>query len=139
MEILQGQEARLVIREWYETHPVYLTQKLFDTKRVYKRLTVARAIADRTQDTSEEIMWPWKHLMQRLKNGWDTSPGGLTALQVRQLLAEDVRKDDKYRKLAASVLAGLNERGFLLSLQAEKGPASSIARDTLRNMNIKSE
>lgn len=139
MEVLQGQEARLVIREWFEAHPIFLTKQMFETKRVYKRLTVARAIADRTEDTTDEILWPWKHLMQRLKNGWDTSPGGLTALEVRQLLAEDVRKDDKYRKLAASVLSGLNERGFLLALQAEEGAAGEVARETLRNMNIKSE
>ena len=139
LEILEGQEARLVIREWFESHPVYLTKKLFETKRVYKRLEVAKAISERTEGAKEEILWPWKHLMQRLKNGWNTSPGGLTALEVRTLLAEDVRSDEQYRQLAAKVLAGLNERGFLLSLQGEKGPASSVARDVLRMMNVKSQ
>ncbi len=139
LEILEGQEARLVIREWFESHPVYLTGKLFETKRVYKRLEVAKAISERTEGSKEEILWPWKHLMQRLKNGWSTSPGGLTALEVRTRLAQDVRNDEKYRELAAKVLAGLNERGFLLGLQGEKGPASSVARDVLRMMNIKSQ
>ncbi len=100
---------------------------------------MAKAISERTEGSKEEILWPWKHLMQRLKNGWSTSPGGLTALEVRTRLAEDVRSDEKYRELAAKVLAGLNERGFLLGLQGEKGPASSVARDVLRMMNIKSQ
>jgi len=139
LEILHGQEARLVVREWYESHPIFLTKKMFETKRVYKRLAVARAIAERTETSSDEILWPWKHLMQRLKSGWDTSPGGLTALEVRQHLSEGVRNDADYRELAAHVLAGLNERGFLLALQAETGPQSAIARDTLRMMNIKSQ
>jgi HEAT repeat protein len=139
MEILEGQEASLVIREWYEEHQVFVTKKIFETKRIFHRLDIARELADRTQDTQNEILWPWKHLMQRLKSGWDTSPGGLTAIEVRHELAEAVRNDADHRELAASVLSGLDERGFLLALQAEKGPASAVARETLRKMNIKSE
>lgn len=139
LAILAGQEARLVIRDWYESHPIFLTQEMFDSGRVFRRLEVTRALADRTENSPEEILWPWKHLMQRLKNGWDTSPGGLTALDVRRLLAEAVRGNEQYRDLAAKVLGGLNERGFLLALQAEKGPQSSIAREMLRVMNVKSQ
>jgi HEAT repeat protein len=139
LAVLGGQEARLVIRDWYENHPIFLTQEMFDSGRVFRRLEVTRALADRTESSPEEILWPWKHLMQRLKNGWDTSPGGLTALDVRRLLADAVRSNDKYRELAAKVLGGLNERGFLLALQAEKGPQSSVAREMLRVMNIKSQ
>ncbi|HUT77995.1 MAG TPA: HEAT repeat domain-containing protein, partial [Polyangia bacterium] len=91
LSILSGQEARLVIRDWYESHPIFLTQEMFDSGRVFRRLEVTRALADRTENSPEEILWPWKHLMQRLKNGWDTSPGGLTAHAVRRLLAETVR------------------------------------------------
>jgi HEAT repeat protein len=139
LEILNGQEARLVIREWYETHPIFLTKDMFDSRRVFKRLAIAKALSDATMGSTEEILWPWKHLMQRLKSGWDTSPGGLTSLEVRRLLAETVREDDKYRELAAHVLAGLGERGYLLALQAESGPQSLVARDTLRQLNIKSQ
>ena len=99
----------------------------------------ARAIADSTTGSTEEIIWPWKHMMQRLKSGWDTSPGGVTALEVRQLLTQTVRDDTEFRQLAADVLAGLGERGYLLALQAEKGPQSMVVRDTLRNLNIKSQ
>jgi HEAT repeat protein len=139
LEILNGQESKLVLREWYETHPIFLTQALFDSRRVYKRLIIAKAIADATEGSAEEILWPWKHLMQRLKSGWDTSPGGLTSLEVRNLLAKAVRDEAEYRELAAGVLAGLGERGYLLALQAETGPQSMVARDTLRNLNIKSQ
>jgi HEAT repeat protein len=139
LEILAGQEARLVIRDWYESHPIFLTREMFDSGRVFRRLEVTRALADRTENTAEEILWPWKHLMQRLKNGWDASPGGLTALDVRFLLAEAVRGNGQYRELAAKVIGGLNERGFLLALQAEKGPQSVVAREMLRVMNVKSQ
>jgi len=139
LEILNGQEARLVIREWYESHPIFLTKDMFDSRRVFKRLAVAKALSDATLGSTEEILWPWKHLMQRLKSGWDTSPGGLTALEVRNMLADTVRKDDKYRELAANVLGGLGERGYLLALQSETGPQSLVARDTLRSLNVKSQ
>ncbi|MBW2277234.1 MAG: hypothetical protein JRF63_07060, partial [Deltaproteobacteria bacterium] len=139
LEILNGQEARLVIREWYETHPIFLTKEMFDSRRVFKRLAIAKAMSDATMNSTEEILWPWKHLMQRLKSGWDTSPGGITSLTVRGLLTETVRTDDKYRELAAHVLGGLGERGYLLALQAETGPQSTVARDTLRSINIKSQ
>jgi HEAT repeat protein len=139
LEVLSGQEARLVLRDWYESHPIFLTREMFESERVYRRLEVTRALADRTENTAEEILWPWKHLMQRLKSGWDTSPGGLTALDVRKLLTEAIRSNDRYRELAAKVLAGLNERGFLLALQAEQGPQSEVARQMLRLMNVKSQ
>jgi HEAT repeat protein len=139
LEILNGQEARLVIREWYETHPIFLTKDMFDSRRVFKRLAVAKALSDATMGSTEEILWPWKHLMQRLKSGWDTSPGGLTSLEVRRMLAETVRTDDKYRELSAHVLGGLGERGYLLALQSETGPQSMVARETLRSLNIKSQ
>jgi HEAT repeat protein len=139
IEIMQGQEAKLVIRQWYESHPLYLTKDMVESKRIYQRLINARVLADKTENTAEEILWPWKYLMDRVKNGWEDGPGGLTALQMKQNLMETVRKDPKYRELAADILSGLNERGDLLALQAEKGPQGLLARDVLRKMNVKSQ
>lgn len=139
IEILRGQEARLVIRKWYEEHPIYLNKDMFESKRVYRRLINAEIISDKTAGGTDEILWPWKHLMDRIKTGWEDGPGGLTALEIRNLLADTVRKDDKYRKLAAKILSGLNERGYLLALQSEKDPQRTVARNMLRMMNMKSQ
>ena len=139
VEILRGQEAQLVLRQWYEEHPVYLTKEIFDTKRVYARLKNARLISNKTAGGTDEILWPWKHLMDRLKTGWEDGPRGLSSLEIRNLLVETVRHDGKYREMAAKILSGLNQRGYLLALQSEKGPQAEVARDTLRAMNIKSQ
>ncbi len=138
IDILNGQEARLLLRQWYTSHPVYLTEDIFESGRIFQRLEVARKIMDRTEESGEPLLWPWKHLMERLEKGWDDSPGGLTALEVRELLSDAVRNDAEHRELAAKVLSGLNERGYLLALQSEEGPQSEVARDTLRIMNTKS-
>jgi HEAT repeat protein len=138
LEILEDQESLLVLRGWYTEHPVFLTEKLFSTKRVYNRLRVARELADRTAKGSN-LIWPWKHLTDRLDKGWDTSPGAISALRVRQLLATDVQNDPENAELAASILRGMNERGYLLALQAGEGDGSRIARETLNTMNRVSE
>ncbi len=139
IEILQGQETKLVVRDWYETHPIFLTKDMFDSKRIYKRLIVAKAISEKSQTTGDEIRWPWKYLNQRLKTGWENGPNGLTSLEIRNLLADTVRTTPEYATLAAKLLSGLNERGYLLALQSEKGPQAEIARNTLRAMNVKSQ
>jgi HEAT repeat protein len=139
IEILKGQEAKLVIRDWYETHPLYLTKDMVESKRIYRRLINARILADKTENTDDELLWPWKYLMERVKNGWEDGPGGLTALQMKANLMETVRKDAEYRVLAANILSGMNERGVLLALQSEKGPQGTLARDILRRMNVKSQ
>jgi hypothetical protein len=134
LEILEDQESLLVMRDWYQSHPLYVTEDIFTTKRIYKRLLIARAIVDKTAKTGN-IIWPWKYLMERLEKGWDTSPRGLTALQVRQQLFEDVKTDPEHGMLAAEILRGMNERGYLLALQAGKGPEAKIARAVLTAMN----
>ncbi|MBN2344728.1 MAG: HEAT repeat domain-containing protein [Deltaproteobacteria bacterium] len=138
LEILKDQESMLVIREWYQTHPVYLSEDIFKSKRIYTRLRIANAIAEKTQ-RDEIILWPWKYLMDRLDKGWDTSPGGLTALQVRQHLVADVKNDAENRELAAQILRGLNERGFLLALQAGDGDYAEVARRVVHMMNQTSQ
>ncbi|MCP4680100.1 MAG: HEAT repeat domain-containing protein [Deltaproteobacteria bacterium] len=139
IELLKGQETRLVLRQWYESHPIFLTKKMFDSNRVFRRLILAKAISKATENTGDEILWPWKHLMQRLKTGWEDGPGGLTSFDIRTLMADTVRNVEEYRELAAKILSGLSERGYLLTLQAEKGPQGTVARDMLRHMNVKSQ
>lgn len=139
IELLQGQENKLVIRDWYENHPIFLTEKMFKTGAIFKRLENAKALVEATETTGAEILWAWKYLMQRLKSGWEDGPGGLTPLETRNLLADTVRSNPTYQELAANILSGLSERGYLLALQAENGPQAEIARNVLRSMNIKSQ
>ena len=135
LELLSDEESRLVVREWYQTHPVYLSEAIFSSKRIYKRLRLADAIVEKTTRSGNAILWPWKYLMDRLEKGWDNSPGGLTALQVRQQLVKDVKEDSENRRLAAEILRGLNERGYLLALQAGEGEAADVARRVVYSMN----
>ena len=139
IDLLKGQENKLVIREWYQSHELFLSREIFESKRIYKRLVNAKVLSDQTAHTGEEILWPWKHLTKRMKTGWEDGPGGLSALEIREHLAETVRTDKDYGQLAGKILSGLNERGYLLALQSEKGPQSLIARNILREMNIKSQ
>jgi HEAT repeat protein len=137
--IMKGQEARLMLKQWYEEHELYLTKEIFESKRIYQRLANAKLILEKTLKSGDEISWPWKFLMERLRMGWEDGPNGLTGRQIRDYLADAVRQDADYRELAAQVLTGLSERGYLLALQSEKGPQSDTARDMLRAMNSKSK
>jgi HEAT repeat protein len=135
--LLKGQETRLLLKEWYEGRPVLLTDTMFTKKRIFRRLAVAQAIMARTAGKDEEINWAWRYLLDRMKNGWDNSPGGLNSREIRDRLAEAVRTDAEYRVLAADALAGLVERGTLLALQGEEGPQAAVARATLDRLSAK--
>jgi HEAT repeat protein len=135
--LLKGQEARLLVKEWYEARPVLLTETMFAKKRIFRRLTVAQAIMQRSEGKEEEINWAWRYLLDRMKNGWDNSPGGLNSREIRDRLAEAVRKDSEYREVAAEALAGLVERGTLLALQGEEGPQAAVARATLDRLSVR--
>jgi hypothetical protein len=137
--LLKGQEARLLLKEWYEARQPLLTDEMFQKKRIYRRLAVAQAIMEQSEGKGEAINWAWRYLLDRLKNGWDNSPGGLNAREIRDRLADAVRKDAEYRQLAADTLAGLIERGTLLALQGEDGPQAAVARATIDRLSAKAQ
>jgi hypothetical protein len=136
--LLDGVENKMVLKEWYEKYPVVLNADLFDSKRIFRRLLVAEALVEKTEKTGESIAWPWRHLVHNLKNGGRDAPGALTKVQIRNALMDAVRTDAAYAELAANLLSSLNERGHLLALQDEKGPQGDIARNVIRDMNLKS-
>jgi len=129
--IATGPETGLLLSEWYEAYPVLLTKTMFEKKRILRRLAVADALNKASEKTGKDLSWAWKRLVERLKNGWDMSPGGLNQRETRELIADAVRTDADYRELAASVLVALMERGTLLALQAEDGPQAAVARTAL--------
>jgi len=135
--IFKGQETRLLLKEWYEARQPLLTDMMFAKKRIFRRLAVAQTIMKRSTGKDEEINWAWRYLLERLKTGWDNSPGGLNSREIRDRLADAVRKDETYRELAADTLAGLMERGTLLALQGEDGPQAATARATVDRLSAK--
>ena len=82
---------------------------------------------------------PWRQLVHNMKNGGRDAPGALTKVEIRVALMDTVRTDATYGVLAANLLSSLNERGHLLALQNEKGPQANIARNVIRDMNLKSQ
>jgi hypothetical protein len=137
--LLGGVENRMVLKEWYDRYPVVLTKDAFDSKRIFKRVLIAKELVDKTETTGESIAWPWRHLVHNLKNGGHDGPGALTKVQIRSALMDTVRTDATYGELAANLLSSLNERGHLLALQDEKGPQANIARNVIRDMNLRSK
>lgn len=135
----RGEENKLVLKEWFEDYQAPITRDSFERQSILRRLTTTMALLEATKDDDIQIIWPWKQVLTQLKTGWEDGPGGLTSLEIRELLADIVRKDDAHRALAVRVLAGIGERGYLLALQAEQGPQSLAARDQLREMNTSSQ
>ncbi|MCU0663606.1 MAG: HEAT repeat domain-containing protein [Myxococcota bacterium] len=134
----KGEENKLVIKEWFEDYQAEITRENFENKSLMRRLAVTRALLEATAGSDDELIWPWKQVLQTLKSGSEDLPGGLTAREVREFLAEAVRTDDTYRILAGRALAGLGERGYLLALQSEKGPQALAARNELTELNSQS-
>ena len=129
--VLSGPETGLLLSQYYGDRPVLLTSTMFEKKRILRRLAVAQALMKAGEAKGGDLSWAWKRLIDRLKNGWDMSPGSLNQREIRDLIADAVRNDAAYRELAAETLVGLAERGTLLALQAEDGPQAAVARAAL--------
>jgi len=52
---------------------------------------------------------------------------------------EDVKNDAENGELAAEILRGMGERGYLLALQDAEGRAAEIAREVLSTLNQTTE
>lgn len=126
--LVGGPETGLLLSEWYEERPVLLTTTMFEKKRIFRRLAAVDALAKAGEKAGKDLSWGWKRVIERLKNGWDMSPGGLNGREIRDLIANGVRNEPEYRELCAAVLVSMSERGILLALQAEDGPQSAVAR-----------
>lgn len=74
--------------------------------------------------------WP-KLILARAIQGidYDNGPHSLTRVQMRARLLRDGRgADDKKRNDAVAILKFMNERGVLMTLKSEPGPAQQVAR-----------
>jgi hypothetical protein len=60
---------------------------------------------------------------------YDNGPHSVTRVQMRVRLLRDARgADEKKRADAVAILKFMNEKGALMALKGEKGPASELAR-----------
>ena len=128
---LSDRETALIVRDRYERHPVYLTKDFFESGRFFVRLEAALALKERSIG-GEEILWPWKHLVERLKKGYE-GPDGISALEIRQILYETVKSgDEKKARLAAMTINAMDEKGFMLALAAEEGAVGDMVQELIR-------
>ncbi|MBC7170782.1 MAG: HEAT repeat domain-containing protein, partial [Polyangiaceae bacterium] len=121
-------------RSWFNL----LTEDMFRTGAVWRRLRAAAQLQAGEGDTSYSYFW--QHAIQLLQNGSDTN-GGATPRAIREqlwnALAGTEREQlwtasnggpDRLRTLAAEALFDLRERGLLLRARDEGGAAGEAAR-----------
>ena len=107
-----------------------LTDAMFESGQIYRRMTVARVLRDGTANTSYSYVW--MHLTSRLASGWD-GPRGMSARDIRHALYATLTGDDPaMRALVADAFASMNERGLLL---AARDAGISEARQQLLAMD----
>lgn len=110
-----------------------VTQEAFESGQMWRRLQVARILHEGVGDNRHGYIW--NHLIERLRAGWD-GHHGMTPRQIREALWNELRSDEsEHQELAAAVLAGMDERGLLMSARDQGGPGSREARVQLRRLN----
>lgn len=74
--------------------------------------------------------WPRMILARAIQGiDYDNGPHSVTRVQMRVRLLRDARGgDDKKREQAIQILKFMNEKGVLMALKAEQGPAQEMAR-----------
>jgi HEAT repeat protein len=121
----------------------YWSDKNYDNGDVARWITNAQAAAhvklgDAIQD------WP-RLILARAIQGieYDNGPHSMTRVQMRVRLNRDARgSDEKKRIQAIQILKFMNEKGSLMALKSEDGPAKALASQAffeLMNPKISSE
>ncbi len=125
-------------RTWFDL----LTEDMFRTGAVWRRLRAAAQLQAGEGDTSYSYFW--QQLVELLQNGSDTNGGAnprfireqlwnaLAGSEREQLWTASTGGADTLRVLAARVLFDLRERGLLLHARDEGGPAGEAARQVMR-------
>lgn len=73
--------------------------------------------------------WPRLILARNIQGiDYDNGPHSVTRVQMRVRLMRDARQDDKRRADAVMILKFMNEKGALMALKSEPGPAQELAR-----------
>ncbi len=110
-----------------------VTNGAFESGEVWRRLSVAHILNEGDGDNRHGYVW--NHIIERLRAGWD-GHDGQTPRQIREQIWNALRGDDAdRRRLAALVLASMDERGLLMAARDQAGAGSQEAREQLRRMN----
>jgi HEAT repeat protein len=106
----------------------YWSDKNYDNGDVARWIKNAQAasrvkLGDALQD------WPRLILARNIQGiDYDNGPHSVTRVQMRVRLMRDARTDDKRRADAVMILKFMNEKGALMALKSEPGPAQDLAR-----------
>jgi HEAT repeat protein len=106
----------------------YWSDKNYDNGDVARWIKNAQAasrvkLGDALQD------WPRLILARNIQGiDYDNGPHSVTRVQMRVRLMRDARTDDKRRADAVMILKFMNEKGALMALKSEPGPAQELAR-----------
>jgi HEAT repeat protein len=104
-----------------------LTQSMFESGQIYRRLRVAQLLMQGTGQMSYSYLW--LQITTRLRAGWEGA-GGMSDRDIRNALFKELSTstDAGRRRLVADTLASMNLRGLLL---AARDAGNKEAREVL--------
>jgi HEAT repeat protein len=109
-----------------------LTQAMFDSGQIYRRLSVATRMMDGGPEGGTTYTYFWQQITARLRSGWD-GPGGMSDRDIRAALFKELGSQDAERRtLVARALASMNLRGLLL---AARDAGIKEAREVLLDLD----
>jgi HEAT repeat protein len=110
-----------------------MLEPMFTSGQVYRRMRVAEILRDGDPKTEVAFTYVFAQLATRLVAGWDGT-GGVSPRWIRAELYKQLTTspDVARRKLIATMLAGMNQRGLLL---AARDAGVKEAREVLLNLD----
>ena len=111
-----------------------LTQGMFDSGQIYRRLNNAQLLMKGTGAGAGAVSYSylWVQTNARLRSGWD-GPGGMSDRDIRAALFKELGSPDAARRtLVANTLAAMNLRGLLL---AARDAGVKEAREIILDMD----
>jgi HEAT repeat protein len=103
-----------------------LTESMFSSGQIYRRLRVAQILRD--GDGKIAYSYIWTQLTARLRSGWE-GPAGVSSRFIREALNKELTGSDAARRLlVADTFSAMNLRGLLLAARDAK---VQEARDVL--------
>lgn len=108
-----------------------LTEEMFTSGQIWRRLLVGEALREGTSEQNAYVYFITQTIA-RLGLGWE-GPGGVTPRDIRRHLYDAlIGSDAELRRLSASVLSQMNERGLLL---AARDAGNEDARQALLRLD----
>lgn len=111
--------------DWFNV----LTEDMFKSGEIWKRLQVADTLKSADQKTS--FSYAWAKVTNVLQSGWD-APNGVSSKEAQdKLYAALTGPDADLRHLVARALMDMGDRGLLLRARDAGGPGGDAARQIL--------